>query len=49
MQGNTFDNACKMDDALGSLVELMVKITPLSAFLSWDFHDLGVLVPEWGI
>ncbi|KAF1779525.1 hypothetical protein PC129_g18213 [Phytophthora cactorum] len=38
-----------MDVALGSLVEFMVKITPLSALLSWDIQDLGVLVPEWGI
>ncbi|KAG3155858.1 hypothetical protein PC128_g21989 [Phytophthora cactorum] len=49
MQGNISDYTCKMDVALGSLVEFMVKITPLSALLSWDIQDLGVLVPEWGI
>jgi hypothetical protein len=47
MIGIASDYACKLDLALGSLIELMVKITPLSTLLSWDVQDFGMLVPEW--
>ncbi|KAE8894733.1 hypothetical protein PF005_g8371 [Phytophthora fragariae] len=48
MFGSTFDYITKIDLAVGDLITIVVKGTPaLSAFLSWEFQDLGPLVPEW--
>jgi hypothetical protein len=47
MTGSAPPNGCNMDLALGYLIELLVRITPLSIFLRWDIEDFGLLAPEW--